>query len=199
MKKDATRKSWILTAILIAVIVFLAVNAALWTLNMFVDMKPPISTLSGALALSLFATGMLTVPFLPFRSVVEEAEGDIRPAILPTAMMLLGTISMLVLLSLSIQLETFSNASFALGLGCLLLPLIGINFWLSRRTRGAGMTTAGRNYLMAAEFMSYAVLLTAGRYLKHTVSPAFEFLCIALILAAFIGFRWMIAKMEKAA
>ncbi|MDE0020929.1 MAG: hypothetical protein OXT69_06070 [Candidatus Poribacteria bacterium] len=195
MNKDATRKSWILTAILIAVIVFLAVNAALWTLNMFVDMKPPISTLSGALALSLFATGMLMVPFLPFRSVVEEADGYIRPAILPTAMMLLGSIS--VLISLCIHLETFSNASFALGLGCLLMPLIYVNFWLSRRTLGIGMTTAGRNFLTAAEFMSYAVLLTASQYFKPAVSPAFEFLCIALILAAFIGFRWMGTKMEK--
>lgn len=198
MKKDESRLSWQKTGHLIAAAAIAVVLLGLLAF-VFVDMPPSMSMSLGTLTWSLFAALFITFAIHLIRGVVKGSGGEMRPALLPAALLLAALASMPILLR--IKFTASSDAYLALGLSVPFLALTGVSFRLSQKASRAGMQSARIAYFWAGWMMSLNVLFTAYQYFTQTVSSAlgYRILWTALIGAVQFGFFRTMNKKGKAA
>ncbi len=196
MKKDASPLSWHKTGPIIA-IAAIAVSLLGLLAFVFVDLPPSMSMPLGTLTWSLFAALFITFASHLIRRAVKEAEGGIRAALLPAALLLAAFASMPILLT--IKFTTSSDAYLALGLSVPILALMGVSFRLSQRASRAGMKAARIGYFWAGWMMSLNVLFTAYQYFTQTVSSAlgYRILWMGLIAAVQFGFFRMVNQKSR--
>lgn len=196
MKKDASPLSWHKTGHIIAIAAIAVLLVGLLAF-VFVDLPPSMSMPLGTLTWSLFAALFITFAIHLIRRAVKEAEGDIRSALLPAAMLLAAFASMPILLT--IKFTTSSDAYLALGLSVPILALMGVSFRLSQRAARAGMKAARIGYFWAGWMMSLNVLFTAYQYFTQTVSSAlgYRILWAALLGAIQFGFFRMVNQKSR--
>lgn len=154
MKQNESPLSWHRTGPLIAIAAIAVPLTGLLTL-VFVDLPPSMSTLFGTLTWSLFAALFITFAIFLTRRIVKETGGDIRPALLPAAMLIAALASMPILLTM--KFTTSTDAYLALGLSVPILALMGVSFRLSQRAFRAGMKAARTYYFCAGWIMSLNV------------------------------------------
>ena len=196
MKKDASPLSWRKTGPLIAIAAIAVPLLGLLAL-VFVDLPSSMSMPLGTLTWSLFAALFITFAIFLIRRIVKEAEGDIRPALLPTAMLLAAFASMPILLT--IKFTTSSDAYLALGLSVPILALMGVSFRLSQRASRAGMKAARICYFWAGWIMSINVFIAAYQYFIQAVSSAlgYRILWMGLLAAIQFGFFRMVNQKSR--
>ena len=198
MKQNESSLSWRRTGPLIAIAAMAVPLIGLLAL-VFVDLPPSMSTLFGTATWSLFAALFITFAIYLTRRIVKETGGDIRPALLPTAMLIAALASMPILLTM--KFTTSSDAYLALGLSVLILALTGVSFRLSQRAFRAGMKAARTCYFLAGWIMSLNVFIAAYQYFTQAVSSAFGYriLWMGLLAALQFGFFRMVNKERKPA
>lgn len=198
MKQNKSPLSWHRTGPLIAIAAIAVPLTGLLTL-VFVDLPPSMSTLFGTLTWSLFAALFITFAIYLTRRIVKETGGDIRPALLPAAMLIAALASMPILMTM--KFTTSSDAYLALGLSVPILALTGVSFRLSQRASRAGMKAARTYYFCAGWIMSLNVFFAAYQYFTQAVSSAFGYriLWMGLLAALQFGFFRMVNKERKPA